>query len=94
MGALNRASYGQVQQNSQARAASGRRDDCPSDLTIAITAGNGVLAPCCGTMIRPAQREEPKSPNGDYAKQFPGSQARTQPAVVLPTAPPTCCMFA
>ena len=41
----------------RSQAASGRRDDCPSDLTIAITAGNGVLAPCCGTMIRPAQRE-------------------------------------
>jgi hypothetical protein len=36
---------------------SGRRDDCPSDLTIAITAGNGVLAQCCGTMIRAAQRQ-------------------------------------
>ena len=53
-----RPSYSQLQQNSQALAAPGRRDDAPSDLTIAITASDGVRSQCCGALIliRPAQR--------------------------------------
>jgi len=60
MRAIQQPSYGQLQQNSQARAASGRRDDCPSDLTIANAAGDGVLDTWGGAMIRPAQYEAPE----------------------------------